>query len=88
MIWSRYVVNYDGYSRTTGDMDIWISRVPPLRLELLTLISGVEFRGALRCTGRRRYGWRSVSLIRLEDLITDKRASGRLKDLADVQELE
>jgi predicted nucleotidyltransferase len=27
-------------------------------------------------------------LIRLEDLITDKRASGRLKDLADVQELE
>ena len=29
-----------------------------------------------------------VPLIRLEDLIKNKRASGRLKDLADVQELE
>ena len=117
-----YAVNYYGYSRSTGDMDVWVgcteenaARVasalrafgfasadpqmfskpgqvirmgfPPLRLEILTTVSGVEF---AECYERRE----SVALddvpvpvIRLEDLKTNKKASGRSKDLADLEGL-
>lgn len=60
----------------------------PWRVDLLSEPSGVEFDA---CYARRvesdvdglRIPW-----ISLEDLITNKRASGRLKDLADVESLE
>ena len=117
-----YAVNFHGYSRSTGDLDIWIARdpenaarvaavlrefgfsgaqpdlltapnqilrmgVPPLRLEILTSISGVDFE---ECYGRRilaEIGGCEVSVIDLEDLKRNKRASGRAKDLADLDEL-
>ena len=62
--------------------------VPPIRIELLTTISGVEFKDAF---GRRVSGeidGVKVNLISFEDLKINKRASGRLKDLADVEQLE
>ena len=115
-----YAVNFHGYSRSTGDLHIWIARdpenaarvaavlrefgfsgaqptcsqrpilrmgVPPLRLEILTSISGVDFE---ECYGRRilaEIGGCEVSVIGLEDLKRNKRASGRAKDLADLDEL-
>ena len=117
-----YAVNFYGYSRSTGHMDIWISFDPrnaaavagalrqfgfaqanveplsrpnqivrmgvqPLRLEILTSISGVEFD---ECYARREtleVDGCSVPVIHLEDLKRNKRASGRMKDLADLQEL-
>jgi len=61
--------------------------VPPVRLEILTTISGVEFAG---CYARRREaeldGVR-VNLIRLDDLKRNKEASGRLKDRLDLERL-
>lgn len=62
--------------------------VPPLRIELLTSISGVEFED---CYSRRiliEVDGLLVPTIALDDLKQNKRSSGRLKDLADVQELE
>ena len=87
-----YAINYYGFPRATGDLDIWIAihaenaqrlakvlrdfgfpqantgafleprkvirmGVPPIRLELLTSISGVEFRRLLSAAPRSRIGW-------------------------------
>ena len=61
---------------------------PPNRIDLLTSISGREFAD---CWERRTYesfdGVR-LPMISLEDLLINKRASGRPKDLADVEEFE
>lgn len=60
---------------------------PPNRIEILTDISGVEFE---ECWTRRlttaAHGI-SISLIARDDLIANKRASGRPQDLADVARL-
>lgn len=61
--------------------------VPPLRLELLTTIDGVEFETCYRrCVDRIVDGVR-VTVIGLEDLRRNKKASGRHKDLADLEYL-
>lgn len=61
--------------------------VPPLRLEVTTFIDGVQFN---ECYGRRLetlvHGVR-VNLISLEDLRINKAASGRNKDLDDLENL-
>jgi predicted nucleotidyltransferase len=62
--------------------------VPPLRLEILTSISGVDFE---ECYAKRELAeieGMLVPVIRLEDLKRNKRASGRFKDLADLDELQ
>jgi predicted nucleotidyltransferase len=62
--------------------------VPPLRLEILTSISGVDFE---ECYARRELAKVEgifVPVIRLEDLKRNKLASGRLKDLADLEDLQ
>lgn len=61
--------------------------MPPLRIELLTSASGVDFSD---CFGRRTVDvidGVEVSLIGREDLKTNKRAAGRTKDLADLENL-
>ena len=61
--------------------------VPPIRLEIATTISGVDFQ---TCYARRVIddldGIR-VALISLEDLKTNKQASGRFRDLDDLEHL-
>lgn len=62
--------------------------VPPLRLEILTSASGVNFE---ECHARRQtleMEELSIPVISLEDLKRNKRASGRLKDLADLEALD
>ena len=61
--------------------------LPPVRLEILTTISGVEFAD---CYGRRHEAELDgipVHFIRLEDLKRNKQASGRLKDQLDLESL-
>lgn len=62
--------------------------LPPLRIDILTQISGVDFATAWRRRRAATFGDVRVSIIGREDFITNKRASGRLKDLADAQRLE
>ena len=60
---------------------------PPFRIELMTSIDGVEFEG---CAGRAvtfDLGGVSVPVISLTDLKANKRAAGRHKDLADLDNL-
>jgi hypothetical protein len=61
---------------------------PPHRIDLLTWISAREFDD---CYPRRVYGnlgGMRIPLISVEDLLINKRASGRPKDLADIDEFE
>ncbi len=61
--------------------------VPPVRIELLTGIDGVDF---AECYARREtleMDGVLVDIISLADLKTNKRASGRLQDLDDVEKL-
>ena len=61
--------------------------VPPVRIELHTGISGVEFNA---CYGRRQrvdFDGVEVNLIGLDDLKSNKRASGRHRDLEDLDHL-
>lgn len=62
--------------------------VPPSRVDILTGVSGVQFddawprRVALDVEGA------AVAVIGREDFIRNKRATGRPKDLADIESLE
>lgn len=61
---------------------------PPRRIDLLTDIDGVSFD---ECFARRELvelGGSTLPIIGLEDFKVNKRATGRLKDLADLQALD
>jgi len=61
--------------------------VPPMRLELMNQIDGVEF---AECFARRNVvnlDGVDANLISLDDLKQNKRASGRAKDLNDLEHL-
>jgi hypothetical protein len=61
--------------------------VPPVRIEVLTTISGVSFDECFRDRTVAKIDGMPVNLIGLEHLKINKRASGRLKDLADLDYL-
>jgi hypothetical protein len=61
--------------------------VPPFRLEILTSISGVDFASCYADRVRTTIDDLPVSVIRLQHLKANKKASGRLKDLVDLQHL-
>lgn len=61
--------------------------VPPLRIELLTGVSGVEFEDCYPQRTVVNLGGVEVNLIGLEDLKVNKAASGRHKDLNDLEHL-
>ena len=62
--------------------------IPPLRIDLLTSIDGVEFEEAWSDRGTTQFADLPVFVISREHLIANKKASGRLQDLADVEQLE
>ena len=62
--------------------------LPPLRVDVLTQISGVAFEKAWPRRQRATFGEIEVDVIGREDFIVNKRATGRLKDLADAERLE
>ncbi len=61
--------------------------VPPMRLEIQTDISGVDFDKCYARRNRVDLAGLQVNLISLDDLKTNKRASGRHKDLDDLEHL-
>ena len=60
---------------------------PPLRIELLTGISGVDFRNCWSAREIPVLDGISVNIINLDNLKRNKKASGRLKDLNDLENL-
>jgi hypothetical protein len=62
--------------------------VAPYRIDLLTSIDGVSFDDAWRNRTTVRVEGQEIALIGREDFLRNKRATGRLRDLADAEELE
>lgn len=61
---------------------------PPLRVDILTDASGVTFAEAWKSRAEGFLGDEPVHYIGRADLIANKRATGRTKDLADIEALE
>ncbi len=121
-----YAVNYHGYNRVTGDMDIWIrpdnenktvllsalkeldfdengllvlngwnfstprhfhiGNQPDLT-DFMTFISGVTYREAKQSVLLAKIDGITLPIIHLNHLIQNKIASGRSKDMVDVEYL-
>ena len=62
--------------------------LPPMRIEILTKIDGVEFERSYQNRNNVVIDDVEVPLISLEDLKINKKASGRHKDLNDLEHLE
>jgi len=120
-----WAVIFEGYSRTTGDIDFlieiseenaekilkvledfWGSSIgfakedfmkedevimmgrAPFRIDILTSISGITFNEVYKSSKIYYDGNLEIRCIGIEGLIKNKKASGRLKDLADAEKLE
>lgn len=60
----------------------------PIRIEILNEVSGINIAECYRRRNIITIDGVAISLISKEDLIKNKKASGRVKDLADVENLE
>jgi len=62
--------------------------VPPVRIDVITAIDAVEFESAWPDRVEAKLGGLSVPVLSRHHLIVNKKAAGRLQDLADVEWLE
>jgi hypothetical protein len=62
--------------------------LPPRRIDILTELTGVDFESAWRSRVLHRVGELEIPFLDRDTLIRNKRATGRLRDLADVERLE
>lgn len=62
--------------------------VPPMRLEILTSIDGVDFHTCFNNRIIADFGDFKVNFISKRDLLANKRASGRPQDLVDFEKLK
>ena len=70
-----------------GDRNIRMGN-PPLRIEFITTIDGVEFADCYKNRNTIAVDDIKVNFISLDDLKKNKKASGRYQDLADLENLE
>jgi hypothetical protein len=61
--------------------------VPPVRVDIMTSLTGVSWERAEAGKISGSYGTTAVSFISKKDLIANKKALGRNKDLADIEAL-
>jgi len=122
-----YAVLIYGYSRNTGDMDIWVNAteenynnvkrafdefgmpvfdmtkeaflnnsdtdvfgfgVPPVKIDILTKAKGLEFDEAYKNIEIRNIEGQDIKLIHINDLLRAKAATGRAKDIDDIEHLK
>ena len=62
--------------------------VAPVMIELINAISGVSFKTAWKNRAKGKYGTTTVHYLSRPDLLRNKKASGRPRDLLDVEELK
>lgn len=62
--------------------------LPPVRIDVLTAIDGLEFDPAWGNRYRTNLDGLAVWVISRDDLIANKRAAGRTQDFADIERLE
>lgn len=71
---------------TTPDQVVQLG-YPPFRIDLLTSIDGVDFRQAWARRERLEHDGLPINFIGLDDLKANKRASGRPRDMDDLENL-
>lgn len=71
----------------THDDQIIQLGVPPVRIDFVTSIDGVEWETAWDNRIKGEWAEVPVSYLSKDDFIENKRASGRMKDLADIESL-
>jgi hypothetical protein len=62
--------------------------VAPVRIDIITQIDGVDFSAAWKDRISVGFGGEPVAVLSRQHLIANKRATGRLQDLADIERLE
>lgn len=62
--------------------------VEPVRIDVITEVDGLDFASAWQHRHLRQLEGLALPVISRDDLIINKKASGRLQDLADVEALE
>ena len=62
--------------------------LPPFRVDVLTAIDGVSFEQAWGDRMKTEFGGERALVISLRHLVQNKRAAGRLQDLADIEVLQ
>jgi hypothetical protein len=70
-------------TRSMADADIVYLGQPPLRIDLLRAIDGVDTEGVFARAVAGRWNDIAIRIIGLDDLILNKEAAGRPRDLAD-----
>jgi len=85
-------LGFGGLGLTTADFDrpgmVVQLGIAPNRIDLLTAIDGVSFDQAWQGRVAGRFGTESVPFLGRRELLANKRAVGRLQDLADIETLE
>jgi predicted nucleotidyltransferase len=78
-----------GLSRADFLKEGYVSQIgyPPLRIDILNSIDGISFPAAYRNKQTLKLEEIEISYIGLEDLIANKKATGRSQDLTDVKQL-
>lgn len=71
----------------TNDESVVQFGYPPVRIDVMTSIDGVEFDEAFPKRVVKTVSGVSVNVIHLDDLKTNKRKTGRFKDLNDIEHL-
>jgi hypothetical protein len=61
--------------------------VPPSRIDIMTSVTGLDFETAWPNRVMATFGDVEAPVLGIDDMRTAKRAAGRLKDLADLEEL-
>lgn len=74
--------------RTMAESDIVYLGQPPLRIDFMVRIDGVEAEALFPRAIETTWGGQPVHVIALDDLVANKRAAGRPQDLLDVELLE
>ena len=74
--------------RTLGPTDVAYMGVPPVRVDILRSADGIDTDEVIERAVIARIASLDVPVIGLDDLITNKRASGRAQDVADAEILE
>lgn len=67
--------------------DVWSIGIEPTKIEILTHVDGLEFKESFKNCNWFEIDKIKVPYIYFDDLIKNKLASGRHKDLADVEQL-
>ena len=69
------------------EFDVWSIGVSPVKIEIMTAVKGLNFDETFNASQKYNEGGLAIRFINLEHLIRAKKASGRYRDLDDIEQL-